>query len=120
MVEFPMEFRNEELFGEIYEFVFLWSRESVEKKTLDIDTTLDMLELLLDSVKYPLVVPFRDFLQTQSSYKAVNKDQWNSIFEFCKTMDDEKLQEYDETGCWPTMLDEFVEWLQANTPAQAA
>jgi len=113
MQEFPHEFRDSKNFHEIYEFVFLWSRESTDKRTLDITTTLDMLDLLLDKETYPLIVPFRKFLLEQSSYKAVNKDQWVNLLEFCKTMD-ENLSDYDENGCWPVMLDEFVQWKIEN------
>jgi len=115
LTSFPAELKDATKFKEIYEFVFLWSRESTEKKTLDIPTTLDMLELLLDEETYPLIGPFREFLQTQSSYKGVNKDQWLSLLEFCKTMEND-LSNYDENGSWPVMLDEFVMWLQENYP----
>jgi len=115
--QFHLELKDPNKFKEIYEFVFLWSRESTEKKTLDIETTLDMLELLLDAETYPFIGPFREFLQEQSSYKGVNKDQWLSLLEFCKTMESD-LSNYDENGCWPVMLDEFVTWLRENNPSK--
>ena len=34
MKHFPEELKDEQKFKEIYEFVFFWSRESVDKKVL--------------------------------------------------------------------------------------
>ena len=56
-----------------------------------------MLELLLDEESYPFIGPFRVFLQEQTSYKGVNKDQWVSLLEFCKTVE-EDFSNYDENG----------------------
>eukprot|EP00339_Tiarina_fusa_P005682 CAMPEP_0117042870 /NCGR_PEP_ID=MMETSP0472-20121206/29825_1 /TAXON_ID=693140 ORGANISM="Tiarina fusus, Strain LIS" /NCGR_SAMPLE_ID=MMETSP0472 /ASSEMBLY_ACC=CAM_ASM_000603 /LENGTH=279 /DNA_ID=CAMNT_0004754221 /DNA_START=22 /DNA_END=861 /DNA_ORIENTATION=- len=113
--QFPEELKDAQKFKEIYEFAFLWSRESTDKKVLDIETALDMLELLLDEEVYPFIGPFRTFLQEQKSYKGVNKDQWVSLLEFCKTVD-EDFSNYDENGSWPVMLDEFVVWAREQNP----
>src|SRR3990167_409414 len=63
----------------------------------DIETAVGMLELVLDEETYPFVKPFCEFLSEQSLYKAVNKDQWSSFLEFCKTIDQD-LANYDENG----------------------
>mmetsp|Transcript_7183 Transcript_7183/g.12076 ORF Transcript_7183/g.12076 Transcript_7183/m.12076 type:complete len:275 (-) Transcript_7183:88-912(-) len=115
MKHFPEELKDEQKFKEIYEFVFFWSRESVDKKVLDIETSSDMLELLLDNETYPFSEPFRTFLNQQSSYKCMNKDQWVSLLEFCKTIDTD-FTNYDENGSWPVMLDEFVAWSKEQNP----
>jgi len=73
-----------------------------------------MLELLLGE-QFPFSAPFRDFLQEQKSYKAVNRDQWTSFLEFCKTIEPD-LSNYDENGSWPVMLDEFVSWYREKNP----
>ena len=54
-----------------------------------------MIELLLPKV--PFSGPFCTFLKEQTSYRAVNKDQWMSLLEFCKTTDSD-LNNYDENG----------------------
>uniref|UniRef100_A0A7S4IIV1 Defective in cullin neddylation protein n=1 Tax=Vannella robusta TaxID=1487602 RepID=A0A7S4IIV1_9EUKA len=95
--QFPEELKDAQKFKEIYEFAFLWSRESTDKKVLDIETALEMLELLLDEETYPFIGPFCTFLKEQKSYKGVNKDQWVSLLEFCKTIDQD-FGNYDENG----------------------
>jgi len=94
---FPEELKDPQKFKDIYEFVFFWSRESVDKKVLDIETSLDMLELLLDEETYPFIKPFGTFLRAQTSYKCMNKDQWLSLLEFCKTIEQD-FSNYDENG----------------------
>lgn len=115
MAKFSEELKDTQKFKEIYEFAFLWSRESTDKKVLDIETSVDMLELLLDEETYPFIGPFKIFLAQQKSYKGVNKDQWVSFLEFCKTIE-EDFSNYDENASWPVMLDEFVTWVREQNP----
>jgi hypothetical protein len=75
-----------------------------------------MLEVILQD-KYSFCQPFKEFLITQTSYKSINRDQWNSFYEFCNTVNAD-LVGYDEDGSWPVLLDEFVVWLKEKSPAQ--
>eukprot|EP01095_Lingulamoeba_sp_RSL-Kostka_P007067 TRINITY_DN2233_c0_g3_i1.p1 TRINITY_DN2233_c0_g3~~TRINITY_DN2233_c0_g3_i1.p1 ORF type:complete len:271 (-),score=88.22 TRINITY_DN2233_c0_g3_i1:442-1254(-) len=110
------DLQDENKFQEIYEFTYFWSRESTDKRCIDLETAVCQLELLLkDDKKYPFATPFRTYLGEQTSYKAMNKDQWRLLLEFCLTIN-EDLSNYDDNGCWPVMLDEFVEWLQEKHP----
>ena len=92
----------------------MWSREAPDKKTLDMETACDMLEVLLED-RYPFCAPFREFLVEQISYKSINRDQWCSFWEFCTTAKSD-LSGYDENSSWPVMLDEFVCWLKEKSP----
>jgi len=102
-------------FQDIYEFTYFWSRETPDKRCIDLETAICQLELILNDDKYPFSAPFRTFLTEQTSYKAMNKDQWRLLFEFCDTIN-EDLSNYDDNGSWPVMLDEFVEWLKEKNP----
>lgn len=93
-------------FKKIYRYAFDFSRDK-EQKSLDIETGKAMLQLLLES--WHLIPDFIQFL-TQSRYKIINRDQWNSLLEFIKTIDTSDFSGYDDEGAWPVMLDEFVEW----------
>ena len=66
-------------------------------KLVDLETSVDMLELLLDEQTYPFISPFKRYLQEQKSYRCMNKDQWLSFLEFCKTIE-EDFSNYDENG----------------------
>jgi len=93
-------------FKKIFRYAFDFARDK-EQKSLDIDTGKAMLQLLLES--WHLVADFIQFLN-QSRYKIINRDQWNSLLEFIKTVDTADFSGYDDEGAWPVMLDEFVEW----------
>ena len=111
LATFSSLMNNPQFFEKVYLFVFNWSRESPESRTLDIEMTCDMLKLLYNNSnqKSSLISHLCNYLVSQTEYKAVNKDQWNSFYDFCATTI--SLEDYDATGSWPVMIDEFVEWL---------
>jgi len=108
---FTSELKDPKTFKSIYEFSFRFAKEP-EQRSIDIDTALALNELLLGNEGF--APKFRDYLKNQIVYKVVNKDQWRSFLEFNCTIDQD-LNNYDADSCWPVMLDEFVQYLQANT-----
>ena len=45
--------------------------------------------------------------------KSVNKDMWNETLKFAQlTLDDETLGFWNEEASWPSVIDEFVEWVK--------
>lgn len=45
--------------------------------------------------------------------KTVSKDMWNQTAEFAiKTLDDDSLAFYSEDGAWPSVIDDFVDWIK--------
>lgn len=68
---------------------------------------MEMLELLFESKEIPFVKQFCDFLQIQSDYKALNKDQWNNFLDFCITSKSD-LSDYDPTGCCKHIFFHFL------------
>lgn len=77
---------------------------------MDTDTAKAMLSLLLNK-SWPLFREFDEFLQEPKAPKVINKDQWNNIYEFSRTINLD-LSNYSIDGAWPTLLDDFVEFLQ--------
>lgn len=64
---------------------------------IDIDISVEMLDMLIDGTKYPFINPIKEYLSQRNDLRAINKDQWCSILEFCKSMDKD-LSGYDEAG----------------------
>eukprot|EP00794_Sanderia_malayensis_P007434 gene7434-8256_t len=93
-------------FKKIYRYAFDFSREK-NQRSLDIDTGKGMLEILLRDI-WPQLYMFFEYLN-QTKYQVINRDQWNSILEFIRTVDP-AFNNYDVEGAWPVMLDEFVEY----------
>ncbi|CAG5115631.1 unnamed protein product [Candidula unifasciata] len=103
------------IFKNIYRFAFDFAREK-DQRCMDIDTAKAMLSLVLGK-SWPLFSSFHQFLE-QSKYKVINKDQWCNILEFSRTIKP-SLDNYDEDGAWPVMLDEFVEWSKEERKKKA-
>jgi DCN1-like protein 4/5 len=99
-------------FKNIYRFAYDFAREK-SQRTLDIETAVAMLTLLLGS-RWPLFSQFHQFLE-QSRYKVMNRDQWFNILEFSRHITTD-LANYDEDGAWPVLLDEFVDWFRRQHP----
>lgn len=77
---------------------------------MDIETAKAMLSLLL-SKTWPLFSEFEEFLEEPKSPRVINKDQWINIYEFSRTINLD-LSNYSIDGAWPTLLDDFVDFLQ--------
>lgn len=77
---------------------------------MDIETAKAMLALLL-SKAWPLYGEFNEFLEQPKAPRVINKDQWNNIYEFSKTISTD-LSNFAIDGAWPVLLDDFVDFLQ--------
>uniref|UniRef100_A0A2C9JCP1 Defective in cullin neddylation protein n=1 Tax=Biomphalaria glabrata TaxID=6526 RepID=A0A2C9JCP1_BIOGL len=83
------------LFKNIYRFAFDFAREK-DQRSLDLDTAKAMLSLVLGK-DWPLFSYFHLFLEHQTKYKVINKDQWCNILEFSRVIQPD-LDNYDEDG----------------------
>ncbi|XP_039047480.1 DCN1-like protein 1 isoform X2 [Hibiscus syriacus] len=105
------ELKDEQKFGEIYNFAFGWAKEKGQK-SLALDTAIGMWQLLFAEKQWPLVDHWCQFLQARHN-KAISRDTWSQLLEFAKTIDP-SLSNYDAEGAWPYLIDEFVEYLNEN------
>jgi len=103
----PQEIEDQNKFKEIYRFAFLFAKEK-DQKVLDLQTAEEMLKLVMGN-RYIHTNNFLEFLHEQTTYKAINLDQWMNFLEFSKSIDSD-FSNYDEISAWPVLLDEFVEW----------
>ncbi|KAF8120956.1 DUF298-domain-containing protein [Boletus edulis] len=96
-------------FTELYQFSFTLAKPP-QSRNLDIETAAALWSVLL-APRYPIITELAEFLnQENGSYKGANKDIWNMVHEFCQTIIDGELSDYEADGAWPTMLDDFVGW----------
>lgn len=103
-------FINETHFKSIYQFCFDFTK-GAGHRNLEIELGKAMLKLIFGT-RWALLSEFIAFLDN-SRYKVLNRDQWNNILEFSKTIKPD-LSNYDVNGAWPVMLDEFVEFYQKS------
>lgn len=109
------------VFKLIFRYSYDFARDK-DQRSMDIDTAKAMLQLLLGK-SWPLYDEFAEFLEQPKSPRVINKDQWNNIFEFSRTISSD-LKNYSIDGAWPVLLDDFVEYLQKkrqpNEPTESS
>ncbi|XP_065058077.1 DCN1-like protein 5 [Rhopilema esculentum] len=103
-------------FKKIYRYAFDFCRDK-DQRSLDIETGKAMLNLLLRDI-WPQIDIFLEYMN-QTKYKVINRDQWNSILEFIRTVD-RSFSNYDVEGAWPVLLDEFVEYVKAKDASKSS
>lgn len=93
---------------QLYRFVFDFARLE-EQKSLSLEVAFSLWEIFLSNKTYHLT-HFIEYCKL-SKTKIINRDQWNSFYDFCHSFD-QFPSEYDESGSWPVLLDSYVSWLQ--------
>ncbi|KAI8109646.1 hypothetical protein M9434_000927 [Picochlorum sp. BPE23] len=99
------ELNDRKKFKEIYEYAFMFSREN-NQKCLQLDVALSVWPLLITKEKWKYIDLWCEFLQEHHK-KAISKDTWTQLLDFIDVMDD-TFSQYDPTGAWPYLIDEFV------------
>ncbi|KAF5373160.1 hypothetical protein D9758_001581 [Tetrapyrgos nigripes] len=102
-------------FQKLYTFCFNLVKPE-QSRNIDMETA-SVLWIVLLAPKYPVVKEVVDFVQEKGSYKAVNKDLWNMMLEFCKTVKPD-LSNYEADGAWPTLLDDFAASKRTSEPTE--
>ncbi|THH23151.1 hypothetical protein EUX98_g8026 [Antrodiella citrinella] len=92
-------------YTELYMFLFVLSKPP-QSRNIDMETACAMWSVCL-APRYPLVNDIIAFINDKGTYKAVTKDIWSMMLEFCRTVSP-NLDNYDADGAWPTLLDDFM------------
>lgn len=105
----------------MYKHTFELGKASKEQKTVPLDSAIAFWELLftspLSAVQWtspssPWIKWWVEFLQAVWK-KSVNKDMWNETLKFAQlTLEDEAMSFWSEEASWPSVIDEFVEWVK--------
>ncbi|KAI9192251.1 hypothetical protein LWI28_020044 [Acer negundo] len=99
-------------FLEFYSFAFRYHLTEERQKNVDMETSCELLNLILGSEYRSQVDLLIDYLKVQSDFKVINLDQWVGFLRFFKEVSFSDLENYDDTQAWPTILDNFIEWLK--------
>lgn len=102
-------------FKECYRYVFTLYKEA-DRKTLDTQDAITIWNLLLTPARTPnnwKIKDFADFVDSeeQKNLRTIKHDVWICLFDFFSENKPD-LSDYEDDGCWPTVIDEFVEYLQ--------
>lgn len=96
-----------------YAFDFLLSTNTVAaQKSIDVPMAQEMLKVVYSNGQWKDISFFNAFLE-QSSYRVLNRDQWNNIYEWSVTVNDDLSNYNSDTSAWPCLFDEYVTWKTA-------
>ena len=104
-------FMEHKEFREFYRFCFKFNREDAAKKTIEKELVMTLLPMVMAN-RSTLTAQFVEFL-AEAPKARISQDEWNSFLEFSKEFS-EGLEQYEDDGAWPSLLDEFVEWHRAK------
>jgi len=94
-------------FGKLYSALFTTAK-SGQSRNIDIEIAKAFWSVLLAPL-YPIMTEVVEYIVEKGTYKAVNKDVWGMMLEFCKSINP-NLDNYEADGAWPTLIDDFVVW----------
>lgn len=110
------ELKHEEMFKDIYNFAYMFSREKGQK-CVQFEVAVAMWRLLLSEERsWPLINDWCEFLQKHHTNRAISKDTWQQLLDFIKTIKPD-FSNFDETAAWPYLLDEFVSYMKEKRAA---
>lgn len=112
--------KNKEAFAKVYNYTFQLAK-TAGQKAVPLETASAYWELLftspLSAVKWssgstPWTAWWIEFLNSQWK-RSINKDVWNQTLKFAVlTLEDEAMSFWSEEASWPSVIDDFVEWVK--------
>ncbi|AOW07726.1 defective in cullin neddylation protein 1 [Yarrowia lipolytica] len=97
-------------FQKIYKFTYGFLLQEGQR-VLPQETAVDYWRLLLTG-KYEHLDKWLSFV-TEKYKRNISRDAWNMLYEFMLFQaKDPSLESYDEDGAWPSVIDEYVEFLK--------
>lgn len=105
-------------YEKLYQYVFDFIRGSDTRiKTIGHEEAVMYWKLLLADIHQgqDRLEQWYEFITT--SERSISKDVWNMFFKFVIQVivaDPTDLSGYDEMSAWPSVVDEYMEWLQAK------
>lgn len=116
---------SREIFKNVYNHAFVLGLQG-NQKSLVPDVALEFWPLLFGPTGFewrtkrtPWLEWWLEFQSTKWK-KAVNRDLWRQTLNFAvETMRDESLGFWNEDSSWPSVVDEFVEWVKVEKRGDA-
>jgi hypothetical protein len=99
-------------FYEFYGFVFDLNRD-VPRKTLLLETVVDLLPIVITAERAPHLPMFIEFLKQHATLKDITLDQWKTFIKFNQQIALDCSGYSADDGAWPLLFDDYVEWRQS-------
>lgn len=100
----------------VFTYLLLWSRRSLSLEEVKYARTIPVAvakhALIACAAQLSLyTMPFCAFLD-QTNVLYLNMDQWMEFHHFTRVVAYPTLAFYNESDCWPCLLDDFVAWFK--------
>jgi len=107
-----LEDYNNSLTKEYYRWIYDFFKED-DRKTIDKDDAVDLWKCILHNLPRGWkLATWIDFIEAQTKLRTINKDLWEMLFDFFLEFEPD-CSNWEDDGCWPSVLDEFVESIQS-------
>lgn len=117
-------FKDVQQLRKVYSYAFAYSLEPLQKQ-LPTELAVAYWRLILEPLNWCFFNHFLHYIECVSNLSSVTKDVWLMVLEFVLTSQppagnldaaedtiDRVLQEYEDDGAWPLVIDSFVEWMR--------
>ena len=97
---------------------FTWAYDfqcEVGQKTVSLETAVELSKLMITPERWPLVGRWLEFLE--SGKKTVSKDCWRQLLPYMTTCHAD-VARHDENVAWPSMLDDFRDFVAKQPMAR--
>jgi Ca2+-binding EF-hand superfamily protein len=109
---------DQEKFKQLYIYTFNFARSSTSMKNLDVQPAVAYWKMLFSgnptnkhSQKFKFLDLWLKFLDERSNQRSITKDTWDLLLDFSTTIRPD-FSNYDHDGAWPTLIDDFVEYVK--------
>ncbi|CAD7704543.1 unnamed protein product [Ostreobium quekettii] len=110
------ELNDAETFPKIYEYAYMFAREKGQK-CVHQPMAIAMWQLLfINSHHWELLGEWINFLENHHN-RAISRDTWTQLLDFKKTVFSD-FSNFDPSGAWPYLIDEFVEHMMPQQSEQ--
>ncbi|GAM19850.1 hypothetical protein SAMD00019534_030250 [Acytostelium subglobosum LB1] len=97
---------NAQSFKEFYCYIFDYGMQP-NQRVQSLDMAIGLWEVAL-TAKYKDLKHWCEFLRQKN--QGVSRDTWNQMLDFVRIVNDD-ITKYDPEASWPTLIDEYVEYL---------
>ena len=106
---------NEQKFREVYKAAFGFSVEP-PSKNVSIDIACALWDLFITEQQCQFMGKWKQFLEQKNQkgeLLAITRDNWDLFYELNK-MTGGDLANFEDDGGWPTLFDEFIEFMESQ------
>ncbi|PVH96329.1 DUF298-domain-containing protein [Periconia macrospinosa] len=113
---------DKDAFNKVYKYSFVVGKTG-NQKGVGLEMAITFWDLLFNSPQSPIkwdapgapwLAWWKEFLESEWK-KSVNRDMWNQTLKFAElTLQDDTLGFWNEDASWPSVIDEFVEWVKSE------